>query len=75
MSFFDIFTQNILTPPILFFLLGIVAGLIKSDLNLPANISRYLSIYLMMAIGFRVALRLRRQIGSILKSYWLYSLV
>lgn len=53
MSFFDIFTQNILTPPILFFLLGIVAGLIKSDLNLPANISRYLSIYLMMAIGFK----------------------
>lgn len=47
------FTQNLLTPAVLFFLLGIAAGLFKSDLEIPQSISRYLAIYLMMAIGFK----------------------
>ena len=45
--------QNFLTPGILFFFLGISAGFFKSDLEIPNSISRYLSIYLMMAIGFK----------------------
>ncbi len=45
--------DNLLTPAILFFLLGILAGLFKSDLEIPQSISRYLAIYLMMAIGFK----------------------
>lgn len=49
----DIFTQNVLSPPILFFILGVLAGFVKSDLHVPDQISRYLSIYLMMAIGFK----------------------
>ncbi|MDG1436291.1 MAG: sodium-dependent bicarbonate transport family permease [Rickettsiaceae bacterium] len=53
MDIFDIFLQNILSPPILFFALGIFAGFLKSDLNVPDQISHYLSIYLMMAIGFK----------------------
>lgn len=53
MHFYDLLLQNILTPPILFFSLGVMAGLIKSDLNVPESISRYLSLYLMMAIGFK----------------------
>lgn len=53
MELLQFFTQNLLSPPILFFGLGIVAGAIKSDLNVPESISRYLSIYLMMAIGFK----------------------
>jgi len=53
MGFFDVFLQNIISPPILFFVLGIVAGFLKSDLDVPEQISRYLSIYLMMAIGFK----------------------
>lgn len=52
-SMIDIFTQNVLSPPILFFILGISAGFVKSDLHVPDQISRYLSIYLMMAIGFK----------------------
>jgi hypothetical protein len=47
------FTQNMLTPAILFFILGISAGFIKSDLEVPESISRYLALYLMMAIGFK----------------------
>jgi hypothetical protein len=53
MPFLDLLQQNLLTPGILFFALGILAGWIKSDLEVPDSISRYLSIYLMMAIGFK----------------------
>lgn len=53
MEFIALIQQNLLTPPILFFALGIMAGVIKSDLEVPESISRYLSIYLMMAIGFK----------------------
>ncbi len=45
--------QNLLSPAILFFALGVLAGAIKSDLSVPESISRYLSLYLMMAIGFK----------------------
>ena len=45
--------QNLLSPAILFFALGVIAGWIKSDLSVPESISRYLSLYLMMAIGFK----------------------
>ena len=53
MEILDVFLQNLTSPPILFFILGIVAGFLKSDLNVPDQISRYLAIYLMMAIGFK----------------------
>lgn len=53
MEILQLFAQNLLSPPILFFALGIVAGFLKSDLDVPDQISSYLSIYLMMAIGFK----------------------
>jgi hypothetical protein len=53
MDFLSVITQNLLSPAILFFALGILAGVVKSDLTVPESISRYLSIYLMMAIGFK----------------------
>jgi len=53
MEFFYLISQNILSPAILFFALGIIAGFVKSDLEVPDSISRYLSIYLMMAIGLK----------------------
>ena len=51
--FFELISTNLISPPILFFILGIGAGFIKSDLNIPTSISRYLAIYLMMSIGFK----------------------
>ncbi len=53
MDIIALLTQNIVSPPILFFALGIIAGFLKSDLDVPEQISRYLAIYLMMAIGFK----------------------
>ena len=53
MDFFHLLTQNFLSPAILFFVLGVLAGFFKSDLEIPDGVSRYLPLYLMMAIGFK----------------------
>lgn len=53
MDILTLFSQNLISPTILFFALGLGAGLLKSDLDVPEQISRYFSIYLMMAIGFK----------------------
>lgn len=53
MTILNLFIQNLISPTILFFLLGCFSGVIKSDLVIPDSISRYLSIYLMIAIGFK----------------------
>ncbi|WP_316354664.1 sodium-dependent bicarbonate transport family permease [Candidatus Trichorickettsia mobilis] len=53
MELFTSFTENLLSPPILFFSLGIISGLLKSDLEVPEQISRFFVMYIMMAIGFK----------------------
>lgn len=45
--------QNILDPAILFFLVGVLAGTVKSNLEIPPAISRFLSLYLLMALGLK----------------------
>ncbi|ANQ51931.1 sodium-dependent bicarbonate transport family permease [Flammeovirga sp. MY04] len=49
----DLFLENITNPALLFFLLGIVAAQIKSDLSIPENSSKFISLYLLFAIGFK----------------------
>ena len=43
----------LLDPTILFFIFGIFAGLVKSNLEIPPPISRFLSLYLLMALGLK----------------------
>ncbi len=43
--------SNLLIPAVLFFALGFLARVIKSDLRFPADLAKALSIYLLMAIG------------------------
>lgn len=45
--------QNLLDPAILFFVFGILAGLVRSNLEIPPAISRFLSLYLLMALGLK----------------------
>ncbi len=45
--------ENITNPALLFFLLGILAVQIKSDLKIPENSSKFISIYLLLSIGFK----------------------
>lgn len=42
---------NLLTPPVLFFFLGMAATLLRSDLEIPQAVTRGLSLYLLFAIG------------------------
>ncbi len=45
--------HNIVDPAILFFVFGVLAGLVKSNLEIPPAISRFLSLYLLMALGLK----------------------
>ena len=45
--------QSLLDPAVLFFALGVLAGLVRSNLEMPAAISKFLSIYLLMALGLK----------------------
>lgn len=45
--------DNITNPALLFFILGVIAVQVKSDLKIPDNTSKFLSIYLMLSIGFK----------------------
>lgn len=45
--------QNLLDPAILFFVCGLVAGLLRSNLEIPPAISKFLSLYLLMALGLK----------------------
>lgn len=45
--------NNLLAPMTLFFALGFVAGICRSDLAIPEQIGKGLSLYLMLAIGFK----------------------
>lgn len=40
-------------PTLLFFVLGMVASLVKSDLEIPTSTSRFISLYLLFSIGFK----------------------
>ncbi|MCS7076130.1 MAG: sodium-dependent bicarbonate transport family permease [Bacteroidia bacterium] len=50
---FQILFSNLTNPTLLFFLLGILATLVKSDLEIPATSSKFISLYLLFAIGFK----------------------
>ena len=50
---FQILISNITNPTLLFFLLGIIAVTIKSDLEIPESSSKFISLYLLFAIGFK----------------------
>lgn len=52
-------SSNFLSPAVLSFFLGILAGGTKSDLHIPEQIGKAISIYLMFAIGFNGGVGLR----------------
>ena len=49
----QIIISNLTNPTLLFFLLGIFATTVKSDLEIPQSSSKFISLYLLFAIGFR----------------------
>lgn len=45
--------SNLITPPVLFFALGFAASFARSDLEVPQAVAKALSLYLLLAIGFK----------------------
>ncbi len=45
--------QNLADPAILFFVFGLVAGTVRSNLEIPPPIARFLSLYLLMSLGLK----------------------
>ena len=45
--------QSLRDPAILFFVFGLLAGGVRSNLEIPPPISRFLSLYLLMALGLK----------------------
>lgn len=50
---FNLLIDNLTNPALLFFVLGIIAVYLKSDLEIPPNSSKFISLYLLFAIGFK----------------------
>lgn len=50
---YTLILENITNPALLFFALGILAVYLKSDLEIPPNSSKFISLYLLFAIGFK----------------------
>lgn len=49
----NLLIENLTNPALLFFVLGIITVYVKSDLEIPANSSKFISLYLLFAIGFK----------------------
>lgn len=49
----DLLIVNITNPVLLFFILGIIAAALKSDLEIPPSSFKFISIYLLFSIGFK----------------------
>jgi hypothetical protein len=50
---YQVLISNLTNPVLLFFLLGVFAALVKSDLQIPESTSKFISLYLLFSIGFR----------------------
>lgn len=50
---YSLLIDNLTNPALLFFVLGILAVRLKSDLEIPPNSSKFISLYLLFSIGFK----------------------
>jgi uncharacterized protein len=50
--------QNLVSAPVLFFFLGVLAVIVGSDLEIPSPLPKLFSLYLLLAIGFKGGLEL-----------------
>jgi uncharacterized protein len=55
----------ILSVPLLTFILGIIATLIRSDLEIPRSVGKFISLYLLFTIGFRGGAELAHSLWDI----------
>ena len=58
----NLLIDNLTNPALLFFILGVVSVYLKSDLEIPPNSSKFISLYLLFAIGFKGGQELSHEI-------------
>ncbi|MDX5427965.1 MAG: sodium-dependent bicarbonate transport family permease [Bacteroidota bacterium] len=56
--------NNLLSAPVLFFLLGLLANWVRSDLSIPTEISKFLSLYLLFSLGLKGGAELAHSLGG-----------
>ena len=61
--------DNLTNPALLFFVLGILASQVKSDLEIPPNSSKFISLYLLLAIGFKGGQELAHSVYNVEITY------
>lgn len=61
----NLLISNVTNPAFLFFILGIVAVKLKSDLEIPSNSSKFISLYLLFSIGFKGGQELSHETFSV----------
>lgn len=59
---FELLIENLTNPALLFFILGIFAVYVKSDLEIPPTSSKFISLYLLFAIGFKGGQSLKNEV-------------
>jgi len=62
---FNLLVENLTNPALLFFVIGVVAVYLKSDLEIPDNSSKFISLYLLFAIGFKGGQELSHEVLSL----------
>ena len=65
----DLLAANLLSPVVLAFVLGMIARMLRSDLDIPAAIQSYLSTFLLLAIGLKGGLALSKETPEHLPLY------
>jgi hypothetical protein len=77
----DILITDFTNPTLLFFLLGILASVLKSDLEIPENSFKFISLYLLFSIGFKGGQELQhgnfgwQMIGALLLGVFVSALI
>lgn len=78
---FDHALINLLSPPVLFFALGYAASFARSELEVPQAVAKALSLYLLLAIGFKGGVAVashgidRKLITSLLSGIFLSAII
>lgn len=55
---FQLIIENLLSPPILFFVGGLLAVAVRSDLEIPREVAKFLSLFLLFSIGLKGGIEL-----------------
>lgn len=58
----NLLIENLTNPALLFFVLGVIAVYVRSDLRIPPNSSKFISLYLLFSIGFKGGQELSNEI-------------